>query len=167
MEGDDPITMAVATAASAGISAGGAVMGGVQAKQAAVQQGRQDTEEATVAKMQAGAEVSSETENAAKTISRAEALGGAAGMTAASATPILSEDYTQAKIKAAYTRFNGNLAATEDIYAAKYAKWRGQQAFWGGIFGGTQAALGGVIGVGKIGQQAGWWGNGAPPPPSP
>ena len=152
-------------AATAALAAGSSVAGGMQAKQAAVQQGRQDTEEATVAKMQAGAEVSSGTENAAKTISRAQALGGAAGMTAGSATPILSEDYTQAKIKAAYTRFNGNLAATEDIYAAKYAKWGGQQAFWKGIFGAGQTLGTAATDIGKF--KMGWWGTGAPPPPGP
>jgi hypothetical protein len=147
------------------------VMGGMQAKQAAVQQGRQDTEEASVANMKAGAEVSSDTENAAKTISRVEAGAGAAGVTAASATPILSEDYTQAKIKAAYARFNGNLAAAEDIYAAKYAKYQGNQAFWSGIFNAATTMAIGSSNVAKIGVEQRGWGSSSPsgapvtPPP--
>jgi hypothetical protein len=155
---DDPITatMVAVTAASGALSAGGAIAGGMQAKSAATQQGRVDTEEAAVAKMQAGAEISNETENAAKTISKVEAGAGAAGVTAESARPVLSEDYTQAKMRAMYTRFNGDLAASQDIYAARIAKYEGQQAMWKGIFGAGQAVLGAASNIGKIGMSKGW-----------
>ena len=166
MEGDDPVTMAVAgTAAAGAAAAGSSLVGGMQAKTAALQQGRVDTEEASVARMQAGAEISNETENAAHTISKVEAGAGAAGVTAESAQPVLSEDYTQAKIKAAYTRFSGDLAASQDIYAARIAKYEGGQSMWRGIFGAGQAVLGTVSNIGKIGVSAGWGSSSSAPPP--
>src|ERR1700691_5471496 len=98
------------------------ILGGGQAQDAANVQAAQDVSEAGVARMQAGAEISNETENAAKTISKVEAGAGAGGVTADSARPVLSEDYTQAKIRAAYVRFGGKLTSSEDLYAASLAK---------------------------------------------
>ena len=141
MEGDDPVTLAVA-AAGAGLAATSAIGGGMQAKSAALQQGRQDTEEASVARMQAGAEISNDTENAGHELSTVAARAGSMGVTAGSATPILSEDFSHASIKAAYTRFTGNEQASEDIYAAKLSKYQGQQAMWAGLFKAGTAVLG-------------------------
>ena len=166
---DDPVTLSIAAAAGSGaLAAGSSLIGGSQAKQAALEQGRQDTQEAAVARASAGADVSNQTEDAAHTISKVEAGAGAAGVTASSANPILSEDYTQAKIRAAYTRFSGNLASTEDIYAARIAKYQGQQAMWKGIFGAGQAVLGTASNLGSIAISKGWgsgsgWGGATGP----
>ena len=170
MEGDDPVTIGLA-AAGASVSAMGSVEGGLQAKEAALQQGRQDTEAGQVAHLQAGAEISSQTEIAAHTLSRVSAAAGAMGLTSGSATPILSEDYTQAKIRAAYTRFNGDLTASQDQYAAKLAKYQGNQAMWSGIFGATKGVLGSATSLAAIGAFgpgiSGPAVSGAIPPPNP
>ena len=139
------------------------MVGGIQAQKAADVQATQDQQQARVAMENAGAQESATSENAAKTISRAEAGAGAAGITAASAAPVLSEDYTQAKIKTAYERFGGKLASTEDVYQGQIAKYEGQQAFWGGIFGGANALLKGASSIGGIGLSQGW-GTSAPGP---
>lgn len=159
--------MAVSTA----VSVASSVEGGLQAKQAAVQQGRQDTEAAQVAHLQAGADISGQTMNAAHTLSRISAGAGAMGLTSGSATPILSEDYTQAKIRAAYTRFNGDVTASQDQYAAKLAKYQGNQAMWAGIFGATKGVLGSatsLAGMGAFGPGiSGPAMSGGIPPPDP
>ena len=170
MEGDDPVTIGLA-AAGASVSAMGSVEGGLQAKEAALQQGRQDTEAGQVAHLQAGAEISGQTMIAAHTLSRVSAAAGAMGLTSGSATPILSEDYTQAKIRAAYTRFNGDLTASQDQYAAKLAKYQGNQAMWAGIFGATKGVLGSATSLAAIGAFgpgiSGPAVSGAIPPPNP
>lgn len=161
MTDDDPATLTIAAVAGSALMAGGAsVAGGMQAKQAAVQQGRQDTNAAKVAVMQAGAENSSETMNEARLVSRVEAGAAASGITQESATPILSEDYSQAKIKSAYTRFGGDLTSTEDMYAARMAKYQGNQAMWAGIFGAGKSVLGAASSIGSIGMSKGWGAGG-------
>lgn len=159
MTDDDPVTLTVA--AGAAVAATSAIAGGMQAKSAATQQGRQDAAAANTARFQAGVENSSDTMNESRLVSKVEAGAASSGITAESATPVLSEDYSQAKIRSAYTRFGGDLTSTEDLYAARMAKYQGKQAMWAGIFKAGSSVLGAASSIGQIGISKGWGSGGS------
>ncbi len=78
-----------------------------------------------------------------------------------SAQPILSKDAAQARIKAAYLRFSGNLASNEAIYSGKLAANEGRQKLAAGVVGGITNVLGGASNLGGTGLKYGSWGRGA------
>jgi len=173
MEIADPFTLSTASliamgasAGSAAIGAGSSILGGIQAQKAGDIAAQQAGQESKAALIQAGTEESAIETNAGRLIGHSVAEAGAAGITAVSAQPVLSEDYSQAKVRSAYARFGGELASTEDIYGGEIAKWQGNQAFWKGLFGGAQNVLGGAsnIGLMKAPQLANsrGWGSGNP-----
>ncbi len=159
MEGEDPVTLTMAATAGAGLlSAGSAVAGGIQANQAGKVAQQQAQTEAAAAQQQAGAEIGSQMTEAGRTVSRVEAGAGAAGITQESAMPSLSEDASQARIRAAYARFSGNLASAQDIFGGKLAANEGNQQLTAGIIKGATNILGAASNIGqiKLGGARGW-----------
>jgi hypothetical protein len=151
MEGDDPVTMAIASAAGgSALAAGGSVMGGVQAQAASRVQAQQMQRQAALENQAAGERISSENTNAVRTIGEGVANAGASGVTQSTAAPVLTEDATQTRIKTMYERYSGRLAASSDQYAASLAKYQGSQAMWKGLFGGVENILGGAGNVADI-----------------
>ncbi len=154
MDGEDPITlttaMVAATAGSAAMGATASVAGGLQARAAgnvdaaALRQRAQEEMTASAAK------ISSSDYRANQRIGHEVATAGASGVTPDSFTPVVSEDFAEAKIRDAYARYEGKLAATSDLYGAKYASWQGKQEMWRGIMGGVTNVLGGVTRIGGL-----------------
>ena len=136
---------------------------GQQTEDAAAAQQQQDLAQARAEEIKAGAQISSDTMNAGRTLSAVAARAGGSGITAGSANPTLSEDYQAAKIRAAYTRFGGRLAASEDVYAGKLARYQGDQGVMANYFSIFLPILGSAAGIGKnfIGT------GGTPPTPGP
>ncbi len=151
-----------ATAASAAIGAGSSIAGGIQAQKAGQIQAQQAQQESRAVLERAGVQESNIETNAGRLIAHSAAEGGAAGITAPSTMPVLSEDYTRAKLESAYARFGGQSASSEDIYAGRLAKYQGSQALWAGLFGGAKNILGGASNIGRIGIGAYGWGTGDP-----
>lgn len=157
MNEEDPVTVSmVAAGSSALLAAGSSVVGGIQAQKAGQVAAEQAANEAQTARTAAGAQISAEETNAGRELGKVAAGAGAAGITAQSAQPILSEDYTQAKIRSAYLRFNGQLGSVEDLYQGQLAQYQGNQALIGGLVGGASSILGGASSIGKIGIAKGW-----------
>ena len=151
MEGDDPVSLTMAAVGgSALLGAGSSVVGGIQANQAGKVAQQQAQNEAIAAQQQAGAEIGAQTTQAAKLISKDVAETGAAGITGESTKTVLSEDAAQARIKAAYTRYSGNLASQQALYGGQLARWQGNQQLASGIVGGVTNLLGGASSIGRI-----------------
>lgn len=154
MADDDPRTLsAVAIGTSAAMSAGASVMGGTQQQSAANAQAQQYKQQSQLALLSSGSKIGAEDYSANRAIEAGAASRGASGLTAQSSTAVLNEAASEQKIKDMYTRFSGEYASTQDLYAAKTAKWEGKQAMIGGLFGAAKNLLGGATG---IGQTEGW-----------
>ncbi len=150
METADPVTVAMAaTGGAALLGAGTSVAGGFQAQSAGRAAQAQARNEAIAATQASGAETGATATEAARTVSRVEAGAGAAGITAESARPVLSEDAAESRIRMAYQRYSGNLASQQALYGGQLAKYQGGQQLQAGITGGIVNVLGGASTLGQ------------------
>ena len=139
-----------AVAASGALSATEAVAGGQYAQEAGHYQAQVLKQQASAEQAAAGAKISAQDIEASREISTVAARAGGSGITADSVNPVLTEDYTEAKMRDAYTRYSGKLASSQDLYAATLASQKGAQLNAAGQAGGVQSLLGAAGGIGEI-----------------
>ena len=145
MEGEDPITLATAaTVGGAGMGAVGSIGGGMQAQAAGSYQAQVLREQASAQMAAANQQIAGEDKNASAVISRGVANRAASGGGFDSANPVISDDYSEQKIRDMYTRYSGQLEANQTRYEADISRYEGKQAFISGIFGAGKSILGGV-----------------------
>ncbi len=154
MDGEDPVTlttaMMAATAGSAAIGATESIAGGFQARAAGSVDAAALRQKAREEMVAAGSKIAAGDYKANQLIASDEAKAGASGVTPDSFMPVLSENAAEQRINDLYTRYEGKLAQTSDLYAAKYASWSGKQALYKGLMGGATNVLGGLTQIGEL-----------------
>ena len=147
----DPVTLTTAAViGSSALGAGASVIGGIQGQSAAEQQARAYRIQAGQEMVRAGNEVGRIDYQAGRAISEGRASAAASGLTQESIEPLVAENYGAAKTQEMFARYEGQLAAQNDLYKARLSKYEGRQQMLGGIFGGAESVLRGAMGVGAI-----------------
>lgn len=137
------------------VDAGGQILQGINSQKASNAEAQEYAQQARAISTQTTAQISKQDQETGGVISSSRAASGASGTAGGGSGSIVrNETANRGLLSDAYTRYSGDLAKSQALYAAANARWQGKQAFWGGISGAATAMGSSVIGA-SSGQGAG------------